>query len=330
MTDDQNKQYSSDNVQYVAISPDLFKAQHNADEEIDWLELWRAIWQGKWLIIAVTAIITITSVFYALSLPNIYKSEALLAPANEKQQGGIAGLAGQFGGLASLAGVNLDGGKADKTALAIEVLKSRTFFAKFVEKHNILANLMAAIGWDFASNSIIYNQDIYLPDKAQWIREVKPPQNVKPSMQEAKKEFDKLFSIAQSADSGMIVISIEHVSPFIAKKWVDWLVEDINLMMKVRDKEEAERSINYLQAQIANTNIVEQKTLLYQLIEEQAITLMFAEVRDEYVFKTLDPALTPELKIKPKRVLTVVLGTILGGIISVVIVLVRYFTKTKQ
>ena len=79
--------------------------------------------------------------------------------------------------------------------------------------------------------------------------------------------------------------------------WVDWLVEDINTDMKIRDKEEAERSIKYLQSQIANTNIVEQKTLLYQLIEEQAKTLMFAEVRDEYVFKTIDPALVPELKV---------------------------------
>jgi LPS O-antigen subunit length determinant protein (WzzB/FepE family) len=37
----------------------------------------------------------------------------------------------------------------------------------------------------------------------------------------------------------------------------------------------------------------------------------------------------PETKAKPKRALIVVLGTMLGGILSVMIVLVRHFTKTK-
>tara|TARA_R110002153_G_scaffold33461_2_gene100959 strand:- start:19997 stop:21004 length:1008 start_codon:yes stop_codon:yes gene_type:complete len=330
MTDKQSSQQSTDNVQFVALSPEMYKSQNNADEEIDLLEIWAVIWRGKWIIIAVTAIFAIASVFYALSLANIYKSEALLAPANEEQQGGIAGLAGQFGGLASLAGVNLDGGKADKTSLAIEVLKSRAFFAKFVDKHDILPDLMAATDWELTSNTLIYNHEIYLPERAEWTREVKPPKNAKPSMQEAKKEFDELFSIDQNKESGMIVISIEHVSPMVAKSWVDWLVEDINLVMKVREKEEAQRSIDYLHAQIAETNIVEQKTLLYQLIEEQAKILMFAEVRDEYVFKTIDPAIVPEMKFKPQRALIVMLGVLLGAILSLLFVFVIHFLGKKD
>ena len=324
MTDNQN---CRDNVQYVAISPDMLNTQHNIDDEIDLREIWGVIWRGKWVIIAVTTIFAIAAVFYALSLPNIYKSEALVAPANDESQGGIAGLAGQLGGLASLAGVNLDSGKGNETALAIEILKSRVFFSQFVEKHHILPNLMAAKNWDLASDTLIYNDDIYLLGSDQWTREVKPPLSAKPSMQEAKKEFDKLFSIEQSADTGMIFISVEHFSPSIAKDWVDWLIADINLEMKMRDKEEAQRSIHYLQLQIAETNIVEQKTLLYQLIEEQAKTLMFAEVRDEYVFKTIDPALIPEMKFKPKRAIIVILPTILGGILGSMFILIRYFAR---
>ena len=322
MTDTKNNTPDKDKVQYVAISPDMFQAQ-NSDDEIDLRELWNVIWRGKWIIIVVTAIFAVASVFYALSLPNIYKSEALLAPADSDQQGGLSGLSGQFGGLASLAGVNLGGGKTDKTALAIEILKSREFFAKFSEKHNILPDLMAAKSWDPGSNKIVYDEDIFFSEKGEWIRNVKPPKQPKPSKQEAKLEFEKLIQIAKLADSGMITLSAEHYSPTVAKKWVDWLVQDINAVMKMRDKREAERSIDYLQSQIAKTNIVEQKSLLYQLIEEQAKTLMFAEVREEYVFKTIDPAIVSEMKFKPKRALVVVLITFLGGILSIVFVFIR-------
>jgi uncharacterized protein involved in exopolysaccharide biosynthesis len=329
MTDNQNNPPHRDNVQYVAITPDMVQAQNNPDDEIDLGELWNAIWSGKWIIIAITAVFAIASVFYALSLPNIYKSEALLAPANEEQQGGLGALAGQFGGLASLAGVSLGGGKADKTALAIEILKSRAFFAKFVEKHNILPDLMAAKSWDLASSILTYDDEVYLEDGAKWMRNVVPPKKAQPSLQESKKVFSSLFNIEQSKETGMVILSLEHISPNIAKQWVDWLIQDINLDMKMRDKQEAEKSITYLQSQIDKTTIFEHKTLLFQLIEEQTKTLMFAEVRDEYVFKTIDTALVPELKAKPKRALIVVLAVLLGGMLAVLIVLIRYFASNK-
>ena len=327
MTDKQNNHDVNDKVQYVAISPDMFQAQ-NSDDEIDLRKLWEAIWRGKWVIIVVTAIFAVASVFYALSLPNIYKSEALLAPADSDQQGGLAGLTGQLGGLASLAGVNLGGGKTDKTALAIEILKSREFFAKFAEEHDILPDLMAVKRWDLSSNTIIYNESVYSSRTKEWRRSSKPPRQSRPSYQEAKKVFEAQFKVEQSPESQMIIISIEHYSPEIAKHWVDWLIQDINSVMKVRDREEAERSINYLQSQVNKTNIVEQKNLLYQLIEEQAKTLMFTEVRDEYVFKTIDPALVSELKFKPKRSLVVVLGVLLGGILSTILVFIRHFRNS--
>lgn len=318
-----------DKVQYVAISPDMFQAQNN-DDEIDLRELWNVIWRGKWIIIATTAIFAVASVFYALSLPNIYKSEALLAPADSEQQGGLSGLSGQLGGLASLAGVNLGGGKTDKTALAIEILKSREFFAKFAEKHNILPELLAVKEWNMPTNTVVYDDEIYASESGEWVRKVKAPKKAKPSMQEAKKEFDVLFSVEQNVENGMVSISIEHYSPEVAKQWVDWLVQDINSEMKIRDKEEAENSIQYLQYQVAQTNIVEQKTLLYQLIEEQAKTLMFAEVRDEYVFKTIDPALVPELKFKPKRALIVILGILSGGFFALLVLVILEINAKKD
>ncbi|MAD15230.1 MAG: LPS O-antigen length regulator [Alteromonadaceae bacterium] len=326
MTDTKSNTPEKDKVQYVAISPDMFQAQNN-DDEIDLRELWNVIWRGKWIIIAITAIFAVASVVYALSLPNIYKSEALLAPADTDQQGGLSGLSGQLGGLASLAGVNLGGGKTDKTALAIEILKSREFFAKFAEKHNILPDLMAVKEWDRPTNTVVYDEEIYSSESGEWVREVKAPKKAKPTMQEAKKEFDALFAVEQNTENGMVLISIEHYSPQVVKQWIDWLVQDINSVMKMRDKEEAENSIQYLQSQVAQTNIVEQKTLLYQLIEEQAKTLMFAEVRKEYVFKTIDGAQVSEQKFMPKRPLIVIAGCLGGGILGSIFVLVRYFLR---
>ena len=319
------------NKQIQQNNPDAQFAQTTNDDEIDLRELFSVIWQSKWLIIAITAVFAIGSVIFAIMQPNIYKSEALLAPASEEQGGGLSALAGQFGGLASMAGINLGGGGGvDKTQMAIEVMKSRQFTSQFIQKHNILPDLMAIDKWNMDDNSITYNTALYSPSDNTWVREVKAPFKPEPSMQEAYKQFIKVFSVSLAKDTGMVTVSVEHLSPVIAQQWVTWLVEDINKTMKERDVDEANRSSQFLNKQIALTNVADIRSILYKLIEEQAKTIMFAEVRDEYVFKTIDPAVVPEVKAGPKRALICVLGTLLGGMLALMLVLIRHFVKKND
>ncbi|WP_024602511.1 Wzz/FepE/Etk N-terminal domain-containing protein [Pseudoalteromonas sp. TB41] len=299
-----------------------------ADDEIDLRELFTAIWQGKWIIIAITTLFAVASVFYAINQPNIYKSEALLAPAEQDKAGGLGTLAGQFGGLASLAGVNLGAsGGVDKTQMALEVLKSRKFTSEFIQKHNVLPDLMAVKSWDRETNTIIYNELVYNKAEKKWLREVKAPFKAEPSMQEAYKAFSQLVTANTNTENGMVTIAVEHVSPYIAQQWVNWLILDINSTMKQRDVVEANKSTEFLMNQLENTKVADIRAVLYKLVEEQAKTIMFANVRDEYVFKTIDPAIVPEQKFKPKRALICVLGVLLGGIFSTLLVLLRHFIK---
>lgn len=296
--------------------------QQPADDEIDLRELFSAIWQGKWLIIVVTAVFAIAAVIYALSLPNIYKSEALLAPASEQKNTGISG---QLGGLAALAGVSLGGGAGvDKTALAIEILKSREFIARFIDKYDLLIPLMAVSDWNLYGNELVYDEEIYDVNRAEWIREVAKPKQAKPSLQEAHKIFIKQLSVVQDQTTGMVKVGFEHYSPYIAAEWVQLLIVEINNEMKSRDIQESQDSIIFLQQQIKDTNLSELRTALYSLIEEQTKTLMLANVRPEYAFKTVDPAVIPEEKSKPSRALICFMITLLGGLLAVIVITFRY------
>lgn len=317
----------------IELSPELLQqlteSKHSSDDEIDLAELWRAIWGGKWIIIAITSIFAVGSVFYALSLPNVYKSEALLAPA-EQQSSGLGGMASQLGGLASLAGVNLGSGKADKTELVLEIMKSRAFVFKFIEKYNITPELMAVQNWDLATNKLIYNPDIYDVESKKWLRIVRAPLQAKPSLQESYKAFQQVIAVSPDQTSSMIKLSVEHYSPKVAKQWVDWLIDAINEEMKNRDLTEAKRSVAYLNNQLEKTKVADFQQVLYQLIEEQTKIIMFANVREQYALKTIDPALVPELKSGPNRAIVCVSGVLFGGLLSVVLVLIRYFTRVNK
>lgn len=299
--------------------------QNIADDEIDLRELFKVIWQGKWIIIVTTFVFAVTSVIYVLSLPDIYKSEALLAPVTEDSSLKVPG---QLGGLAALAGVNLGAmGGDDKTGLALEILKSREFLGRFIEKYDLLIPVMAVKGWSRDSNSLEIDGDIYNNETKQWVRKVKSPFVSKPSVQETYKEFTKLLQVSQNTTTGMITLSVEYYSPYIAKEWADNLIKEINEDMRQRELQEADSSIAYLNNQIAQTNLADVRTMLFSLIEEQTKTLMLANVRDEYVLKTIDPAIVSEMKNKPQRPFIVILTVLVGGFLSIFMILFMNFIR---
>ncbi len=327
-----NAQLESE-VTILALRSPLQNFQQDSADEIDLRELWNAIWKGKWLIIAITSVFAVASVLYAISLPNEYKSTAILAPASQSGAGNLSKLAGQFGGLASLAGINLgSGGAEDKSVIAMEIIKTWGFLEKFIEDNNIQAEVFAAKEWNRLTNELSYDTEIYNPQTKEWVREFDPAkgETAEPSSWELYEVFKDRVLVSQDKETGLIQITVEYFSPQIAKDWTDKLIIKINNHIKQQEKKEAENSIAYLTKQIEETKVADMQSVFYQLIEEQTKTLMLAEVSEEYVFKTLSAAKIAEEKSKPKRALICVLGVMLGSMLSALIALVRYFINKKK
>ena len=297
------------------------------DDEIDLRELFAALWASKTTILGIVLMSALISVFVALSLPNKYTSQALLAPRSDSGAGGALGqMASQFGGLASLAGVNLGGlGDQGSTAVAIEMLKSRQFFGTYLYD-DVLIDLMAAEGWDRGTGKVLIDDSLFDVKTATWVRDVSEEFQVKPSVQEAHESFKGFLSVAEDTKTGLVTVEVTHYSPIVARNWVALVVEGVNEAVRARDVEEAEKSIAFLNQQRLKTNLVSLTEVFAELIEQQTKTVMLANASDEYVFQVIEPPVAPELKSEPKRSLICVLGTLLGGMLAVLFVLVRHFT----
>lgn len=297
-----------------------------ADDEIDLREFFSILWKGKLIIIAVTFVFAVGSVVYALSLPNIYAAEAKLAPTKEAQ-GSLNSMGGQLGGLASLAGINLPQGQVDNARMAQEILQSRAFITSFVKDRMILPDLMAVKSWEQLSGEVEYNAEVYDPQSQTWVREVEAPRQQEPTPWEFVEEFRKRMTLTEDTATSVLTLKIEHLSPVIAKQWVDWLVEDINNEMRYRDIEEAQRSITYIEQELDNVRLVKTQQAYSSLLEHQTQTIMLANVRPEYVYRVIDPAVVPEQRARPSRALVAIVGTFLGGILSLFIVLLIHVAR---
>ena len=293
--------------------------------EIDLKELFGVLWAGRTIIAGITSIFAIGAVIYALSIPNQYKATAVIAPAQSGGGSMLGAMASQFGGLASLAGINIGGGEGGETQEAMEIMQSWGFIEKFIEKNDLAVEIFAANGWDESNNELSINSDVYDVSKQEWTRNPSAGKTASPSSWELYKVFITRLSVSSDKKSGLVTVSVEHFSPSAAKQWVDLFVVTINEHMRDRKLGQVNNNIKYLEAQIEKTAIADMREIFYQIIEEQIKNKMLAEASPEYAFTTVSPAMLPEQKSKPSRALICIVWTLCGGMLSILVVLIRHY-----
>lgn len=305
------------------------KDAKDLDGEINFFELIQLLLKEKWKIISLTSFVSICGMIYIFFLPNIYESKALLVPVNSSIN--IGGSLRSYSGLASMAGISLTSGDDDSnSAQAMEKINSLSFFENNILPNIFLPDLMAIKHWDSETNTISYDESIYNKNNDIWVRKYSFPKKKIPSAQESFKKFKNSYmSFSKSRDSGYITLSIKHQSPFLAKEWTELIVDEINNFYRQKDKLQAQKAISYLNQQISITNLTETKQAIAELIQEETQKLTLIEANEAYVFDYIDPPVAMEIPSEPNRFLIFILFVLLGGILSISIVLINYIYREK-
>ena len=306
MADKKSEKHSTNQTKvhgyFVQLQPNM------PDAEISLIESWRLVMRYKTMIIAIVFVLTAISIVVVLLMRPVYRSVVLLAPATvENVQGGIAALAGQLGGIVSLAGLSSSGSNLTEEAIAI--LTSRSFTKQFISKENLMPILFSD-EWDEVNG--------------QW--DVNDPDNV-PSDEDAYRLFNEdVRAVNAVKKSEMITLSIEWYDRDLAAEWANRLVWQLNQYLRSRDIAEAQKSIEFLNQELSKSNTVELRQGVSNLIERQIETVMLANVREQYAFRVLDPAVASDVdkRVRPKRKIIVITSFIIAFLIAMLAAVVRY------
>ena len=275
--------------------------QEYAEDEIDLLELWRTLLKHKRLILRASFGAAVLAAAISLLMPNIYRAEVLLAPAQSEdvKAGGLASALGGLGGLASMAGISLGGGGSTEESLA--VLQSREFLWKFVQDEKLapvlfepgmLANLLGAEPpgqWD------VYRLFI----------------------------DDKTLDVQTDKDTGLIRVAILWTDAALAANWANTLVAKLNRYLAQQAISRSEENLKFLNEELMRTQVEEMRKILFDLIANEQKSAMLANTQRDFAFKVLDPAVEPDKKAKPKRSLIVILAAFVAGFMATLYVFIK-------
>jgi uncharacterized protein involved in exopolysaccharide biosynthesis len=258
---------------------------------------------ARWRVVAACMVAFLAlAIAAAMLVTPTYRSEALLA-LNDEQMGGLnlGGAASQLGGLASLAGINIDGSENQKD-IAIALLSSRGFLESFINDNQLLPVLFAS-RWD--------------PEAKAWIKK-------QPTISDGVEMFRKrLLTVNEDRRTGLVRVSLEWRDRVAAARWVNELVRRINEVTRSWAIDDSRKSRQYLDAALEKTAIVELRESMHRLLEAELKKEMVASVRLQYVFRVIDPAMPSDEDdfVRPRRLLLVAFSLFSGFMFGCVLAL---------
>lgn len=307
------------------------KHQSQISYDVTLRDLFEIIFKKKLLIFIVTSLFIGLSFFYAITSPNIYKSKTLLVIKESEKSSSFAGIGSQLNGISSLAGLNLNAGANDISSMVVETIKSRDFFNYLIEARDFKPELFASKSFDEDSKKIIYDVTKYNQESNEWLQSFDKPLQKEPSLQESYFVFIDILDIKKDDLSGFITVSISHISPYFAEELLVLIIDSVNTIFRERDLNEAIESMTFLNNESSKTKNQKTKDAIFSLMEKQLQIQMLANVKKDYIAKVLDSPFVPEKKVKPNRILIMILGSLSGFLFSIFIALaIDIFRKDSK
>jgi len=270
-------------------------------------------WRGRGFILLTSTIVSIIFVLATMVMTPIYRSYAVVIPATSDRSSIGASLRsafGQFGDIASLAGINVGGG--DSTVVeALAVLQSREFVEQFIGTHELMQKLYAE-KFDVGTH--------------QWKPGVKVP-----TPSEAYKKFSKHnYKVFQDKKTGLVTVQIDWKDRVEAADWANDIVAEINLEMRNRAMDKAAAYLSFLEKELSSTSVVETREAINRLIELQERERMLASVSRDYSFRIIDKALPSDVDdpLKPTKGSFALMGLLVGMTIASIYAWIRDLRNT--
>jgi uncharacterized protein involved in exopolysaccharide biosynthesis len=235
----------------------------------------------------------------------MYESSVVLIPAGEPGAGSASAL-GNLGGLAALAGLNLP--RVDRREEYLAVLRSRSFASDFAVSSELLPTIQAE---SRGLVSKLLNSTLSDYDATEVFRH-------------------NIMRIEEEARSGITRVTVRWYDQMQAAEWANAVAASINSTLRERAIRDSARLVDYLNTQIQKAESLEVRQALYSALETELKSNAIAQVREDYAYRVLDPAIPSPLAVSPNLPLRVLVGCLFGTVVAILVVGIRRFKRAVK
>lgn len=279
------------------------------EDEIDLLELIRTLLQAWKTIVGITIVCTGLAFTYSLTIPDVYKAKALLAPAQEDETA-ASSLLNKFGGLVAIAGVK---DKSDAfMSRVLGTVNSFKFLSEFINDNNLLIQIYAE-RWNKENNTWDLNEN-----------------EKEPTVADSVALLANNISIEEVKGSSLYTLEVSTNNRDLSAVICNQLIVTLNDKFRKIAIENSLKRIEYLNHELAKTKLEDMRTVLFNLMTTEKQKAMISNIEKDAAFEVIDPAVAPARQQKPKRNLMVALGGVCGGFLGIFVVFLAQFLRNLK
>jgi uncharacterized protein involved in exopolysaccharide biosynthesis len=134
---------------------------------------------------------------------------------------------------------------------------------------------------------------------------------------------DKVRTVSEDPQSRMVLLAIEWTDAELAASWANKMVEMLNEKMRSDAMERSRRNLDFLRDEYEKTTVAPLREAIASVMENELQTSMLSSVERDYAFRVVDPAIVPNRRISPNRVLIAAVGLALGLAVGTLVAIAR-------
>ncbi|WP_296509938.1 Wzz/FepE/Etk N-terminal domain-containing protein [Rhodoferax sp.] len=261
-------------------------SKSNIDGEVDLFEYVALLLRYRYRMVIAAVLAAIIVYGFTFLMPVKYSAYALVAYNNYDKPGGVALKEYRGGDTVSLLerDIIIDSSSENEKERLLARFRSYAFATYFIEKNGDLLKLIYPKGWD--------------AEKNKW------KDGFEVDTRKAVDIFNKeLAWVSADEKTGLLTVGFNASDPIIAANMANTVVEDFkkyqrNLVLKQLDSRR-----KYLESRLTITSNLEFQRSIYRMLEAQMSAETLINVRDNYPFEVIQPAITPLTKSSPQRMM---------------------------
>jgi uncharacterized protein involved in exopolysaccharide biosynthesis len=286
----------------------------NIDGEVDLFEYIALLvrYRYRMVIAAVLAAMLVYGLTYLM--PVRYSAYVLVAHNNYDKPGGVAMKEYRGGDTVSLLerDMIIDSSSENEKERLLARFRSYAFASYFIEKNDKVLKLIYPKGWD--------------AEKNKW------KDGFEVDSRKAVDIFNKeLAWVSSDEKTGLLTVGFNAGEAAVAAEMANTVVNEFKKFQRNLVLRELDSRRKYLESRLTTTANLEFQRSIYRMLEAQMSAEALINVRENYPFEVIQPAITPLAKSSPQRLMYAILTMIVVMFLGIAYVIGKELvTKFSQ
>ena len=297
----------------------------NQYQEVNISDIVFVILKYKYIILSSTLFFSSLLLMVIFNLPNKFESKSKFYPSSDP--GSTSSSMKLLSGISSLGGLSnfsLPTNEVAEYDVLVERIKSRDFLDILLKEKSVKENIFAAKDFSFEKEAIIYDDRLYDSKTGKYLNK-RGDVILTPTIDDIYKKYLKMVNISRNKESGIMILSFTHFSPFFAAEMVDLILFKLDQVSRTITINEINKSLTYYKSELLTVSESELRNSLNALIKTKLEQLMLANVQEEYLINIISKSFIPKYKSEPKKSQLAIMGTVIIFLLSMLSVLLHDF-----